>query len=104
HAVHFLHDVPQRWQRRQAARDRPQRPTLREGQVMLDEKMAMLEKVGALLLQSLTLAGRSFGRRRGRSAALERRLPRGQLFADLGHRPPDRLGQLLEDVELADLV
>lgn len=37
-------------------------------------------------------------------ATLQRRLTRGQLFADFGHRPQNRLGQFLEDVELADLV
>src|SRR5271166_2146623 len=50
--VHFLHDVPQRSQLRQTARDPPQSPMLRDSQVMLDEKMAMLEEIRDLLLQS----------------------------------------------------
>ena len=71
---------------------------------MLDKKMTMLEEVRDSLLQPLTLASGSFGLGRGRPTTLQSRLSRGQFFPDLGHRPQNRLGQFLEDVEFADLV
>jgi hypothetical protein len=71
---------------------------------MLDEMVAMLEEIGDFLLQSLPLACGSFGFDGGRPATLHGRLPRGQFFADLGHGPQNRLGQFLDNVELADLM
>ena len=44
----------------------------------------MLEEIRDLLLQSLRLAGYSLRLGGGRSTALQRRLTRGQIFADLG--------------------
>ena len=64
----------------------------------------MLEEIRDFLLQSLPAGGRLVWPRAWKVGHASGRLSRGQFFADLGHRPQDRLGQFLDDVEFADLV
>jgi hypothetical protein len=78
-------------QLRQTSRDRAQSPRSRDSQVMLDERMAMLEEIRDLLLRSFTLAGDLLGLSGGTSAALQRGLTGGPFVC--GPWPP-RVGLL----------
>ena len=68
---------------RQTTRDMLQRPLFRGGQIVLDEKMTVLEQVPDFLFQPLLLAGGSFGRARGRPTAFRRQLALSQFFRTL---------------------
>ena len=105
-AVDFLHD--RRASVRNCGKPRVivlQRPPFGRRQIVLDEQIDDAQRdpqfsvAAACRWRTARLAAAVDGRPR-----LPRRLSRGQLFADLGHRPQDRLGQFLDDVEFADLV
>jgi hypothetical protein len=101
--IDLVHDLAKRAEMRQAASDPLERPSFRRRQVVLNEKVAMVEQVGNSSLDSLGLAGLGLicpGRpapRKGRLLGLE-------FLADLGHGVKHGLGDLLEHVELADLM
>ena len=102
-AVNFIHDLAERSQVRQAARDPLERSLFDRRQMMLNEQVAVIEQVGHSLLDSLGLAGLGLvglggtASRKGRPLGLE-------FLADLGHRVQHRLDDVFEDVELADLM
>ena len=101
--VHFIHDLAERSQVRQAASNLLERSFSGRRQVMLNEQVAMVEQVGNSLLDSLGLAGLGLIGP-GRTASRKGRLLGLEFLAGLGHRVQHRLGDFFEDVELADLM
>lgn len=71
---------------------------------MLDKQIALRKEIANLLLYALPVVDRLLGRLRGWPPAVERGLASGQVFSHLGHGVQDRLGQLFQDVEFAELV
>jgi hypothetical protein len=72
--------------------------------VVLDKQGAMGEELAKFLLYSFPVADGVLSRKRGRAPAVPGWFAGDQVFPHLGHSAPDRLGQLFEDVELAELV
>jgi hypothetical protein len=101
--VDFIHDLAQRAQLRQAARDALQGGPLTLSEMALDEQVAVCEEVTQLLLLAGTLLGQ-LAQPFGRTATWRLRELGGQLLAHLGHGVQYGVGQVTQDVKSADLM
>lgn len=101
--VHLLHDLAQRSQLGQPARQLVQAFPLRRAEVMPDEQVPMLEQIGHALLLSGSLPRPALLLFAGPATRLLGEF-RCHLLAEFRQRVQDRLGDLLQDVERAKLV
>src|ERR1041384_52604 len=89
-AVDLIHDRAQGAEMRLPSADALQCSLFAVSEVMPHEKVAMIEQVADLFLQTLPLASGPLGGPRARSAARQNGFLSCQLFADLGDRSEER--------------